>query len=1607
MLYDYYTSPPVAHLVWKLLDKSGGIKENAKILEPSCGAGVFFEYAPGDKPLSFTGVELDVRTAQVARRLHQSDTVDVKHMSFEAFNLSESAGGFDHVIGNAPFGERSAALSSLDMPHEKSLDNYFVSRSIDNLKDDGTMALITAGGVLENKTNEAFRLQINRKAKFIGAVKLPNRSFHHSHTQVTPDILLFRAYPKDIQQRLSSLDDETFKTTPFYDNDFVSGNYFERHPQNIAGELSKGTGQWGGDEVKGDITAQSIKNIIESFTPAQPVRVDVFEETRQNMDLQPVTGTVTSLNLDEEELKQLQAKTLRSGALKITENNVYLLSQNYSWLLVSRDASLAAKLIDIKAITKTVNEIRLGMRAAVSAGTIAEMQALCKKQLSEYMETCGTFPADDVEIRRFTREHPAVKDIYEAFLPPEDPLLNEKNVYSKDINIIDGHNTVITALLTLREKMKEGAEETIRSFFPDTAQALMAEMRAHNDVFITPGGCYQLREDFISGDAWEKIDALRAAAETENENWKKQMLLRGAGELEKAVGWTPVENADFSPRSSWIPEEIVRQWASSNEALGLGHLSHLAKNEEGKWGETKNGVWQECADSLVYYLNGQKQRSRYNDTDAYNKEHDELFRSFIANHEGHRGEIESQYNRKFKTHIIAPVKTYPVEIKGWRNAQEKGGGKTVKSHQWQSVHHLYRNQCGISALGTGYGKTVTSIALMSLLRQEGKAKRVFLQVPNNKVKDWIEEIRDVMPSLKTASIDPEEPGYSNRDKRYAKYQAMARSDADIIIMPKSAASEIQLSPENDMRVTQRVASLYSMEKSEGTARQKETAALKGEHKAQADKTNVTISFEDFGCDVIFVDEAHQYKNLFSSSLSRETGLNDGRQSAQAMSLYKKSEYIREQNNGKNVFLLTATPLTNSPLEYYNMMQYIAPEELRRMGVSTIDGFIREFTDIELGWTYDWGSGQAKQGRILTGFKNLPTLQNLFFAYTDLQNNPDAIGLEKPAADNRPHIISADEKQTQAVKSISLELDRYKSLDKDGRQQEFPGQNFLTFYSQMRTASLDLELYDPQEYKNWKNPKLEKLAKNAYDSYRKTKGGQVVFCDRVFSSDASFNIHEKIKKELIAQGFKEKEIVIVNGFTKSGGVKGDSAIEKEVSKAIADYNAGKYKVIIGSTTCIGEGVNLQKNSSAVHHFDIPFRPSDFIQRNGRVDRQGNEQEKVELNTYLAAGTIDNYSVGLVQRKANWIDKLLRTKSEVFTNPNDENSIDADELLLALTEEWGDKDAALKRREEVERQKQEKIKEAQILQMKTYLKNLSLARGAFSALEGKEGTKEYAKRQGQISSLEKSLKGNPLFDRHDLLESRRPFLYNAANGKIFRTTDVLAAGCGTFLVQELNFKKQELVCVELLSKGEREERARRARLYSYARNTGGSAKKTFKLCDLSYENEKRYSYNSLLAHFETASAKTREIVQAAGSSDFYRLAEDEKEKHYGLHIRITSSRYSGCNPVVFSVKQDGSLEIDRGRHSHRDANEIINPFSAQGKNAIIKAAEKGIEYSEFDKSDILETLSGTSPDLKDVIEKAINKSEMEEQRRELEKELHKQLAAQGADKGHIKSRVRIAR
>jgi predicted RNA methylase len=1510
VLYDYYTSPPVASMMWTLLNNIKPIKKGDRVLEPSCGTGVFFATAPSGVTLA--GVEIDPRTAAVARLLHPA--ARIRNMSFEAFNISrDPSDNFDYVIGNAPFGDRGTDTAFLDLPEEKSLDRYFISRGVDALKPGGVMAIIAHPGIIDNQSNRQFRAAAARKAVFLGAIRLNDHAFAHTHTQIQADILFFQKHPGGLERHTALIPDDLLQAE--LHSGFINPvfPYYESFPLHVMGDVSRGTGQWGSDTVKGRVTPESVAGMISVFkagtTADELLAEGTYEAVRQKYPLPEETPPPPkTLRLAGDETRLVSSKLIRPGFLKTEGNAVYILSDDFRWSLASDRPGTAARVKRIAHISAAVREIRDAMRRSQD---VKQRQSQTSEAVEDYKALFGAYPKNDPRLWSFIRKNPAVSGVYDGLIDPLTPVLNSASLYNA-ANTVDGHSPAVSALYTLREHSRPATADAVAKWFPDEGESLIREMDSHPDIFLTPQNEYQLREDFISGDAWGKIDELENAKKAfPGGGQAADRFTRYQIELRKATNWTPFEESNVTPHAPWIPEEIVNGFIHDGICPRHYALTNvtLTKNERGKWGaitvnDKGENVWNDYADPAVYYLNRQEQRSRYYDTETFNKEYNELFLSYASNHGEYRDTIETAYNRLYNTEIKAPVKTYPVLIDEWT------GAKTLKGHQLQSVHHLLRQQKGISALGTGFGKTLAGIALYSVLRQEGKLHRAFFQVPNNKVKDWVQEIADVMPSLKTGYIDPEMPGYSSINKRYAAYHRLANSAYDILIFPESAASEIQLSPENDSYITENIIARHIAEKKPRTARQAEELKEKVKESLQNGKTNKSITFEDLGCDAIFVDEAHRYKNLFTSSLSREIGLNDGRQSAKAMALFKKTALIRRQNQDKNVFLFTATPLTNSPLEYYNMLMYIAPEELEKFNILTINNFIRGFADIRQSEIYDWKTGEVTTKKILVGFYNIRTLQDIFFKYTDYQNDPKAINLEKPDPVLSPHIIPKDALQADAVKEISKDLEIFSKLDSDEKEELFPHQNYLTFYTRLRTASLDLELYDPGAFRGWHNPKLYECAREAWKTFQTTGAGQLILCDRVFSSDNSFNMHDKIASYLVKEGFEESRIAAINGFTKSGALLSDEKTQKLTSEIVSNFNRGRYKIIIGTTACIGEGLNLQENSAAIHHLDIPFRPSDFIQRNGRIDRQGNSQDKVHINSYMSRGTIDNYSVNLVQNKANWIDELLKSKTSVFVNKDDESSINPGELLLALSEEWGDEGKTASLREKIKHDAEEALRKEKEAKIKSLITSLAKLRAPLYAYNGDKSSFTYRQRVERINNIEKTLLANPSFTHKEIIGGKKPFIYSAGRDEVIMPGDYFFHYSEHTTVVSVDPKKLSFTIREL-------------------NNKNGKNREI----PLSSFNPEKYT-------FVHAPGKTlMDAIPVLDKNAFYSIGDQKiKELFYRYHIE----HYGDKEPVPVIQEGNNNITIDfTDEITYSKRAYALNPFSADGIEKIKSA--KTVSFS----------------------------------------------------------------
>lgn len=1389
VLYDYYTSPQVARAIYHLIDKIMPISEGIKILEPSCGTGVFFDVAPPG--LDLIGVELDPRPAAVASILHQ-ETTKIYNSSFEEFNLHDKT-KYDIIIGNAPFGERSVSTSFMDDPKEKNLERYFIKASLKKLRPGGVMGLIVHNCVMDNKTNIGWRAELFKYGLFIGALRFPDSSFKHAGTSVNPDIIIFQKHDYDILEKIKNFDSEQLKEIGFYNKSWIEGTYYIENSKYLLGQEVLG---FRGNILSGKLTISKLEKAINTFTPET---YDIDYSLINNINKESNQSKKRILKVSEEDAQAIAHKKLLAGEINVRKSGTYVLTDAYEWeFLIDAIGSSGQKIGKVALISQKIKEIRNLMQ---NEEDVKELQKAAIKIIDEYDLKFGVKHWQDKNVRRFLKKNFNIKGLYEGYqVKKNDPILTTPNIYHKKIDLHDGHNPAIKVLQEAQQGLKHVSIDYLYYYYPDNADFLIKEMLNHKDIFLGPDGNFLLREDFLVNNGWDLIKSLEISLKNESETRLQEKIKSGIKSVRKAIGWIPIESVAFKAYNSWVPEDIVIKWIKEEKHCETRYYSYgytsgsdiLIPEKDYDTGKWHISHWDDKtpkSSPITRYLNNTRQLGD-TDTKTYNLKKDENFNLWVANNEDIRSELEKIYNLKFKGEFGVPIRTYPIEIKGW-NPEIK-----LRPVQWQTIHHLYRKNKGISALGTGFGKTFSMIGLISILRQEGECKRAGIQVPNNKVKDWVDEITRAMPSLKVGYITT---NGNDPVVRNLKLQELANGDYDIIILPESVASRIQLTPEMDEEITEDVI----IGQTSGKGKTRRDQAIKEQRAKQqlTDKgtyLNKTIYFEDLRFDCYISDEGHNYKNLFNSTQARKLGMKDGKRSDRALSNFKKNEYTRRINNGKYVFMATATPITNNPLEYYNMMMHIAPEELKRKGIYSIDDFISEFCDIGNGEIYDWKTGGISEGLILKGFKQVQELQDLFFSFTDFQPDPAKAGIEWPEDIYHSHIVEKDPIQAQGMADLYNDLQEWiedrqtlKNSDKEAERQEYirkwGNANYLTFYMKMRTSSLDLELLDPIKYKEWCNPKLTALTNKAWDIFNKTGAGQVIFCDRVLSGNKTFKMHEKIKGVLVSVGFKENDITIVNGMTKSGNSQSENVLEDIIQSAIKNFNKGIYKIVIGTTETLGEGVNLQKNSAATHNLDIPFRPADLIQRNGRTHRQGNQQKKVEINNYMATGTIDNYSVSLVQNKANWIDEMLSTKSNVFVNKGDPTFIDVDGLLLALTEEFGGENAVKKLKEEIAQKKSDAKKALNLKKVEKWIGQYSIVKSSLK-IARKNDSPQFQARLRKLAELEDALERNPEFKDHDILgDNGVEFIFDKLRCCIIRYGSYYYRNNGLYQVCKIDFKK----------------------------------------------------------------------------------------------------------------------------------------------------------------------------------------------------------------------------
>lgn len=1332
-LNEFYTDPGVARAMWAALRSLGF--EHGTALEPSCATGVFMHTAPAG--VRVTGVELDSVSAQAATALH-GDRHEIHTASFERFATTDDR-QFDVVIGNPPYGPRGF-LAKDDKVGISTAEQYFTDTALDKAKAGGLVALVVPTGIMDSKTARGFREDMLRKGEFLGAMRMPNTAFEHSHTEVTTDVIFLRKRPDDVAGALGTVDQATLQKLGVWDDEFLAGTYFTgRGAENILGTMTEG---WRAKAGMGnDITVEgSMDGVAEAIANFRP-----DGEARGATDL-TVQHVLDALGDDEAAkdralsaaARRPYANTAKVGDTKTVDGVQYVLQGDPPrWHRVDEFMQTAA-ISDAQALAADIDRLFTG-----DAVDRPELE----KRIRAYVEKHGV-PADDADLMTAASVD---KTLYRLI-----GAVNRKGelsdaVLGKAPRKIEGSFDTAAQVLALEHDGGTFTAGELAERLDKPLDEVVDQLAADPRYAYAGGGQWTTMEAYLTGELWPKLDVARAALESGAEPDMADKRRLQVERLEKTIDAKSLEDVDFQMNSAFIPTDVL--------AAFLNWKQYDAPDAN-DWTKKQDPVAVTFADG-VYAITGGNQYGDIKLLDKYLnrtgiRKDDDLPRVERLNAEfkewlcgsTYRDRVEDIYNRTFRGYVAPEFSDAPIDVPGLATDRD------VRNWRWSSLRKSLALGKGIIADDVGLGKTLGGLLLARMAMVNGQAKKPIIVVPKSVLANWYEEAEAWFPGSRVLTVganfsrgkDGQLIGKDDSAaERKRKYHDLTQNDYDFILISEPAFEEVDLDP-----VTKE--EYYSQDfwvqrgESLGNAGDKRRKAIKEryeQHIAQrefSDRTDA-IYFNELGVDMLIADEMHHQKNLYAAKArfgDQPKFLGGQGLSNRALDFNLKTRFIRENNDGKNVYGLTATPTKNSPLEIYSMLSHIAPEAFERIKIRNSEEFLDRFCEFK-GDKVLSTAGEIEDALVVSGFKNMDELREIMSRFID-RRTAEQVGLKLPARDDHMHLVD----MTPAQQQVYAEL---RELAEESSGKDATGDaHIFAVMDKMNKASLDLSLLDKATHAGAASPKYAAVAKQCREGVK--EGGQIVFCEYIDS-------HDKIVSALVDAGFKREEIGVINAQVAGSAVK-----RQNIANA---FNAGKLKVVVGNAT-MAEGLNMQKTTTDIHHMDVPWEPATLQQRNGRGLRQGNMNARIRIHTYLSKGSFDGYRYQAVAAKKDWQD-LLWNGGDRVENLAREGNFSMEELRIMLA---ADPEEARKRYEEDKAAATQRYEAGQRESAQAEFVRFSEMSHSYRALKNKDTASANRLRQ-KIEATKTALFNNKYWPAKAALDSASDVLIHPQTGTVL-TKDV---------------------------------------------------------------------------------------------------------------------------------------------------------------------------------------------------------------------------------------------
>lgn len=1368
-LTAHFTPPVVIKAMYKALSNMGFTQGN--ILEPSCGIGNFMGLMPPEMSESkMYGVEIDSITGRIARQLYQKNSVAIQ--GYENSELPDSF--FDVAIGNVPFGD----FKLLDRKYNKHnflIHDYFFAKTLDKVRPGGVIAFITSSGTMD-KRNSKVRKYIAQRADLIGAIRLPNNTFKkNAGTEVTADILFLQK-----RERMTDIMPEWVEVGEFSEGQFVN-RYFLDNPDMVMGELKEVSGPFGPELT-------CVPN--EDTTLAEQL----------DGAIQNIHASITEYEFDDvsndEEITIPADPNVRNFSFTVVDGDVYF-RENSLMRKVELNATAENRvkgMIELRDCVRTLIEYQT---ENYSDDEIKAQQAKLNTLYDDYTKKYGlinsrgnalAFSEDSSYFLLCSLE---ILDEY-GELERKADMFTKRTIRAKhEVTKVDTADEALAVSLAEKAKIDIAFMEKLSG---KTEQQLYEDL--HGVIFLNPEHeispeyepKYLTADEYLSGNVREKLSQAEQFSKDSSEYRVNAEYLQKVQPKDLTPGEISVKLG-----TTWIPEKYIEEFVFellSPNYYAQSKIEVKYSNLTGEWniqgksadkgvkatntyGTSRISAYKIIEDSLnlrdvrifdyIYDENGNKvaKLNIKETTIAQQKQASikQAFEDWIWKDPDRRDDLCKIYNVRFNS-------IRPREYDG-SHITFNGINPEIalRKHQKDAVARIMYG--GNSLLGhvVGAGKTWTMVAAAMESRRLGLCNKSLFVVPNHLTEQWASEFLQLYPAANILVATKKDFEMKNRKKFCGR---IATGDYDAVIIGHSQFEKIPMSAERQKTILQNQlneildgiaeakaenAERYTVKQMEKTKRGLEAKIKKLNDQERKDDV---VTFEEIGVDRVFVDEAHYYKNLFLYTKMRNVGGIAQTEAQKSSDLFMKTQYLDELTGGKGVIFATGTPVSNSMVELYTMQRYLQYKSLQERGLQHFDSWASTFGEtvsaMELA---PEGSGYRMKTRFAKFF-NLPELIAMFKEVADIQT-ADMLNLPVPEVEYHNEVAEPTQFQKDMVADLGERAEEVRKRTVDPSVD-----NMLKITNDGRKLALDQRMINPM-LPDDETSKVSVCANRVYDIWEETKdkkATQLLFCDlSTPKNDGTFSVYNSIREKLLQKGIPENEVAFIH----------DANTEVKKDELFKKVRSGDVRVLLGSTSKMGAGTNVQKLLYASHDLDCPWRPADLEQRAGRIIRQGNTNEKVHIYRYVTKGTFDTYMWQTVEQKQKFISQIFTSKSPVRVA----DDIDPTALSFAEIKALSTGNPHIKEKMELDMEvsKLKLIKSSFMSQIydledkvvKFYPKQIAEIAARIKGLEKDiETVKQYPKAEDKFNTMtidgfgyfEKEKAGNALIERCKKMTSEEP-------------------------------------------------------------------------------------------------------------------------------------------------------------------------------------------------------------------------------------------------------------